>query len=240
LNISEIGVAVFKSGDKISLFDKYGIKSFELTLTADQVYDATTLSISSFDFGGEVIEKGALISYSKYEVTKNHNTPDKTKFSFNWGLLKVPKSPTNGLFLNGPTNTSQSVFGTNIALPLTPAITPFYLTTCGIMRVNKDCKITSGNTISNCNVSGYNFTLDIYKGTPVDGSTANVTLTEIGTFSLTPTGSSASDLDVYVSSLLFSDISAGDVIVPVLNYTTAGTSTFKHLVGITTFTIEYL
>ena len=245
LNISVIGVAVFNSGDKISLFDKYGIKAYELTLTADQLYDAITLSISSTDFGTDIIEKGALISYSKYEVTKNHNltSPDKTKFAFNWGIMKVPKNTLNTLFLNGPNNTLQNQFTTAITLSLLlPVLSPYNLTNSGIMRVNKDCRITSANTISNCNVNGYNFRIDIYKGTPVDGSTANVSITKMGSFTLTPTGSSASDLDNYVSALLpgSDTISAGDVVIPALAYTLAGSGTFKHFVGITTITFEYV
>ena len=84
--------------------------------------------------------------------------------------------------------------------------------------------------------------VDIYKGTPVDGSTANVSITKMGSFTLTPTGSSASDLDNYVSALLpgSDTISAGDVVIPALAYTLAGSGTFKHFVGITTITFEYV
>ena len=231
LNISEIGVAVFKSGDKISLFDKYGIKSFELTLTADQVYDAITLSISSFDFGNDTIEKGALISYSKYEVTKNHNVKPSFEISFSW---TTTGASNQGFYyrLNGSPSTQSQLIDTSMST--STSLSPLNAVQSGIFYADADYTLLSGRTVSVMSSTGWTYNLIIMKYTPVDGSSTTLLGSSLGTFIIANSGSSQSDIDLMTSA---QSINEGDLIVPILYVDVAGNRYSRHS-GVTNILLE--
>ena len=231
LNITEIGVAVFKSGDKISLFDKYGIKSFELTLTADQLYDAVTLSISSFDFGNTTIEKGALISYSKYEVTKNHNVKPSFEISFSWSTTSA-SIQGNYYRLNGSVSTQSQLMNTSMST--STSLSPLSAVQSGIFYADADYTLVSGRTVSVMNVAGWTYNLIIAKYTPVDGSFLGLFAANLGTFIIANSGSGSSDIDLIAPG---NTISEGDLIVPVLYVDVTGSRYSRHS-GVTNLLLE--
>lgn len=70
--INSIGRAVFVPGDKIILINRYGIDVHSLEINGLQAYDATSLTIVSYDFGTDTIPIGAVIGWDKLDLIKQY------------------------------------------------------------------------------------------------------------------------------------------------------------------------
>ena len=231
LPIDAIGVAVFKSGDKVMLYERYGIRIFELTLTADQLYDATTLSISSTDFGNEIVQTGALITYSKFELVKNHNVKPSFEISFSW---TTTGASNQGYYyrLNGSPSTQSQLIDTSMST--STSLSPLNAVQSGIFYADADYTLLSGRTVSVMSSTGWTYNLIIMKYTPVDGSSTTLLGSSLGTFIIANSGSSQSDIDLMTSA---QSINEGDLIVPILYVDVAGNRYSRHS-GVTNILLE--
>jgi hypothetical protein len=224
----------------------------EFEMASDQGVGDTTLRVVSKTIYRD-ISIGDTISFSTNDLISQYQ--NKTKGSV--GSMTVTSDSLDGAkslgrnvinfrvegdnlsdgtyyVLNGEDNNRSGRFGsTNTAAP----------TQIGTQRAAKslkfiaDCdyEIVSGRSVMT-GTGGWTFALNLYKATPVQGSTSAMSMTLIGTYTVGTTGNATTQVDTMTAGTS-SSISAGDVIVPHIYAGESGGSTFDFR-GAITFTLK--